>query len=409
MAHDKGLIALAAATRACSLAELDAINGNSATVLLAPSGRSLRMSSAAAKLVQFIRAGEPAEAIAARFGASSEALDRAADELAGRIANALGAATGGKLPGFLAHRTLVSGARATRWASRLTWLFGRASGPAVAVAALAIVVVARYADPGAQLPTYGLWAGFALGIALMFVHELGHAAACRSFGAPVGPIGCAIYLMYPALYCDVTHTWSLSRPARLTVDLGGVYFQLIGTAVVALLWWATRSLVLLAAIRVSLATIAMNLLPIGRFDGYWVLSDALGIVDLRAQQRRVAAAAWSRLSGRRVERLPWPWWTTLAIAGYGVATTWFFSMIALRFLPHVLVELWRLPARIAEVSSAESVVAAASSVGRIASSIIIAVIAAVLVQNLARSAVRRALLAARHVRRARAPRAPRSP
>lgn len=400
MAHDKGLNALAAATRACSVAELDAVNGKRSAVLVDPSGRSLRISTAAAKLVQFVRAGEPPELIAARFGASSEALDRAADELAGRIAAALGAAPGGKIPGFLAHRTLVSGARATRWASRMTWLFGRVVGPAVALAALAMVFLAHDADPGEQLPTYALWAGFALSIALMFVHELGHAAACRSFGAPVGAIGCAIYLVYPALYCDVTHTWALSRRARLTVDLAGVYFQLIGTAVVALLWWVTGSPVLLAAIRISLATAAVNLMPIGRFDGYWVLSDALGIINLRAQQHLVFKAAWSRLSRRRVEPLPWSPWITIAIAGYAVATAWFVAAIMFRFLPHVLAELWRLPHRIGDMSRAGSVAAAAASLGQIASSIIIAVIAALLVQNLARSAIRQVRQALRHPRRA---------
>jgi len=407
VAHDNGLIALAAATRGCSVAELDAVNGKHSAVLVAPSGRSLRLSSGAATLVHLARAGESAEMIAARFGASSEALDRAADELAARIANALGAAAGG-MPGFLAHRTLVSGARATRWASRMTWLFDRAVGPAVALAALAIVIVAHRADPGTQLPTYALWAGFALSIAIMFVHELGHAAACRSFGASVGAIGCAIYLVYPALYCDVTHTWSLSRRERLTVDIGGVYFQLIGTAVVALFWWATGSPVLLAAIRVSLATLAVNLMPIGRFDGYWVLSDALGIIDLRAQQRRVVAAAWSRLSRQPGEPLPWPWWTTAAIASYGAATAWFVSAILFRFLPNILVELWRLPDRIAELSNADSVAATATPLGQIVSSIIVAVIAAVLVQNLARSAIGLARRTVRHVRQAPAPRTSRS-
>jgi len=408
VAPEPGLVALARATRACTISELDAVNGDRSAVLVHPRGRLLRISGSAALLVQAVHAGDTPDVIAARCGASVEALDRAAHDLAARIASAFHSPSDERIPGFLAHRMLFSSERTTRWASRMTWMFDRRVGPVLALAAIAIVIAARSADADAQLSPFALWAGFGLSVVVMFVHELGHAAACRAFGAPVGPIGCAIYLVYPALYCDVTHTWSLPRRARLVVDLGGVYLQMIGTAVVAVLWWATGAPVLLAATRISVAMMAMNLLPIGRFDGYWVLSDVLGIINLRAQQRRLVIAAWSRLSGRQVAPLPWSWWVSLMIGAYGIVSVWFVSTIALRFLPHVLAELWCLPERLVAAANAERVADAAASLGRVASSIIIAVIAALLVRNLARSAVALIREAVRHVRQASSPPAPRS-
>lgn len=385
MVHDGGLLALATATRACKVSALDALDEQHSAVLVAPAGRSLRMSSAAAELVELVRSGQSGASIAARFGTSREAIDRAADELASRISRILEVPADTKLPGFLFQRALVPGLRVTRWASRAAWLYDRRVLPIVAVLALAVVALTRFADTGRELPTYALWGGFAVSVVLMFGHELGHAAACQSFGAPVGPIGCALYLIYPAFYCDVTHTWSLPRRARITVDLGGVYFQLIGTAAVALLWWRTDSAVLLAATRFSVATIAVNLLPLGRFDGYWVMSDLLGIIDLRGQQRRVAITAWARLRGRPVAVLPWPWWVTVAISGYAVASACFVVTVFVRFLPHVIVELWRLPARVARIAGAESISDAATTLGTVASSLVIAVVAVLLVRGMLRS------------------------
>src|SRR4051794_2660576 len=123
--HDRGLLALATATHGCNVAALDAVNGQHSAVLVDPAGRSLRMSSTAAELVELVRSGESAQAIAERFGTSREAVGRAADELATRIARVLEEPTDGKVPGFLAQRPLISGARATRWASHATWLYSR--------------------------------------------------------------------------------------------------------------------------------------------------------------------------------------------------------------------------------------------------------------------------------------------
>ncbi len=53
-----------------------------------------------------------------------------------------------------------------------------------------------------------------------FLHELGHAAACRYGGASPGRIGVGIYLIFPAFYTDVTDAYRLDRRGRLRTDLG---------------------------------------------------------------------------------------------------------------------------------------------------------------------------------------------
>ena len=51
----------------------------------------------------------------------------------------------------------------------------------------------------------------------------------RVFGALPDRIGIGIYVIYPALFSDVTAAWRLSRGQRVLVDLGGSYFQLLVT------------------------------------------------------------------------------------------------------------------------------------------------------------------------------------
>lgn len=44
-----------------------------------------------------------------------------------------------------------------------------------------------------------------------FIHELGHASACKHFGLKHGGIGFGLYLNFPVLYTDVTEIWKLNR------------------------------------------------------------------------------------------------------------------------------------------------------------------------------------------------------
>ncbi|MEO8552688.1 MAG: hypothetical protein ABI678_22075 [Kofleriaceae bacterium] len=405
---EPGLVELRAIAATCTLTALDVHGGANAAVLVSPGGGSLKLSRSAAALLELARTEQDDDVIAARFGTDRTGLEAAAVKLAGKIRTTLGAVDARRPPGFFAQRTLVAAPTVSRWSSPLAGLFAPVLAVPLIGVALATVIFARQQDPRGALPTYALWAGFAIGLVLMFIHELGHAAACRRQRTTVGPIGCALYLIYPAFYCDVTHTWSLSRARRVVVDLGGAYFQLLATAVVAAIWQVTDWPIALAALRVSLATMALNLLPVGRLDGYWVLSDALGIVDLRGQQLRLIPAAWAWLR-RRPTGLPWPWWTTLAIAGYAIATAWFVATLLLRFLPHVAAEAWQLPDRFAALATAHGSAGYAGALGHLASSLVIAIIGVVIVRGLGRSVITLGRRAAARMRLGRAVRDPRSP
>ena len=142
-----------------------------------------------------------------------------------------------------------------------------------------------------------------IGTAVLFLsvllHELGHLSACRYFLCPHGGIRFGLYLIFPVLYADVTPAWRLHRKARVVVDLGGVYFQLLLTLPLFCLYRETLNPLWLFLFMEldGLILFAMN--PFLRFDGYWVCSDLLGVANLRSRSRRMSRALLQRVSGPR--------------------------------------------------------------------------------------------------------------
>jgi putative peptide zinc metalloprotease protein len=135
-----------------------------------------------------------------------------------------------------------------------------------------------------------------LSVASALFHECGHAAGCRRGGARPGRIGVGIYLVWPAFFTNVTDSYRLSRAGRLRTDLGGVYFNLIFILGLAGVYAATSSKILLLVMAATHLEMLEQLLPFVRFDGYFILSDLVGVPDLFA---RIAPVLRGSLLGRR--------------------------------------------------------------------------------------------------------------
>ena len=132
--------------------------------------------------------------------------------------------------------------------------------------------------------------------AVKVVHELGHAYTATRFGCRVPTIGVALMVMMPVLYSDISDAYRLSsRRKRLWIAGAGVVAEL-GLAAVATLVWgflpdgAIRSVVFVAATTSWVMSLAVNLNPFMRFDGYYLLADGLGIPNL--QDRAFAFGQW---------------------------------------------------------------------------------------------------------------------
>jgi len=95
-------------------------------------------------------------------------------------------------------------------------------------------------------------------------HECGHAAGCRYGGARPGVIGVGIYVVWPAFFTNVTDSYRLSRAGRLRTDLGGIYFNAVFMLVLAGIYAATSSELLLLVIAVTHLEMLEQLLPFVR-------------------------------------------------------------------------------------------------------------------------------------------------
>src|SRR6202041_945392 len=133
-----------------------------------------------------------------------------------------------------------------------------------------------------------------LTIASALFHECGHAAGCRYGGARPGRIGVGLYLVWPAFFTNVTDSYRLSRAGRLRTDLGGLYFNMIFMLVLAACYAATSAEILLLVIALTHLEMLEQLLPFVRFDGYFILSDLVGVPDLFARIAPVVRGSLSR-------------------------------------------------------------------------------------------------------------------
>jgi putative peptide zinc metalloprotease protein len=113
-----------------------------------------------------------------------------------------------------------------------------------------------------------------------FFHELGHATATRYGGGSPGVMGVGIYIAWPAFYTDLTDSYRLNRTGRLRADLGGVYFNAVLIVAAGAAYLMTGFGPLAVAIVVSQAMAMYQFLPFIRLDGYYIMSDLVGVPNL---------------------------------------------------------------------------------------------------------------------------------
>jgi len=128
------------------------------------------------------------------------------------------------------------------------------------------------------------------------IHELGHAYTAVRYGVKVPSMGLAFLVLWPVLYTDTSEAWKLSsRRQRLAIAIAGMTAELV-LAVFATLIWSflpdgePRSAVFIVATTTWVITLLINLNPMMRFDGYYLLSDLLEIQNL--QDRSFALGKW---------------------------------------------------------------------------------------------------------------------
>jgi putative peptide zinc metalloprotease protein len=142
-------------------------------------------------------------------------------------------------------------------------------------------------------------------LASTFVHESGHAMACIHHGRRVNGAGFMLYLGLPAFYIETTDMWMAPRRARVVASAAGPFSDAGlagGAALLALVLPISLAGAYLYRFAVmSYISLAKNLVPFLRLDGYYVLVDLLEEVNLREE---ALAFAKGELAGKVIRREP---------------------------------------------------------------------------------------------------------
>ena len=164
----------------------------------------------------------------------------------------------------------------------------------IVMVASGYLVLMRFTEFVSCLPTWTIIRSPSalIGFGLVFVvtrviHEFGHAIACKRFGVPCKDIGLLLSFGMICPYVDITDAWSVgSRRKRIVIALGGIYLEAIVAAVAGIAWCFTveswmHDLFFRIMLVSSATTLLFNANPFLKYDGYFVLSDCIGMQNIR--------------------------------------------------------------------------------------------------------------------------------
>jgi CRP-like cAMP-binding protein/Zn-dependent protease len=195
------------------------------------------------------------------------------------------------------------------YANGLKWFFN----PVIAIAAFLAAAAGGIAFWSLfRSGTFGLSAEspaaeslilLAMSYVLTFVHELSHAVVLVRYGRRVKSAGFMIYFGSPAFFVESSDALMLDRGQRIVQSLAGPYSELIIAGLASAVAWAFPDLgispVLYKFALLNYFVIFLNLVPLLELDGYWILSDAIQLPDLRPRSLQfIRHDLWHKLRHR---------------------------------------------------------------------------------------------------------------
>jgi len=147
---------------------------------------------------------------------------------------------------------------------------------------------------------YDIWVFWFLLLALGAIHEFAHGLTCKHFGGEVHQMGFLLIYFTPAFYTDTTDILLFDRTSRRQwVIFAGMWIELVVCGLATLVWHFSLAgtfmndiaykTMLLSGIEGTL----FNLDPLIKADGYYALSQYLGVDNLR-EDSFAFLRAWAR-------------------------------------------------------------------------------------------------------------------
>lgn len=161
----------------------------------------------------------------------------------------------------------------------------------------------------AHKSAYDLAEFWVLFLFLGFFHETAHGLTCKHFGGQVHSMGLMFLYLTPCFFVDVTEGWvSSSRMQRLATIIAGIWVEMTLCSFAMIVWINTQAgerlhnfayeIILLTGI----AVVLINLNPLIKLDGYYFLTEFIGIPDLK-ERSTAFLSGWfqGRILGLPVE------------------------------------------------------------------------------------------------------------
>ena len=124
------------------------------------------------------------------------------------------------------------------------------------------------------------------------LHELGHALATKLWGGEVHEVGVMLLALIPVPYVDASSASTFpEKRRRMVVGAAGMMVELFVAVLALWLWLNTEpglihSLAYNTLLIGSVSTLFFNGNPLLRFDGYYVMVDAIGMPNLATRSTR---------------------------------------------------------------------------------------------------------------------------
>jgi putative peptide zinc metalloprotease protein len=149
---------------------------------------------------------------------------------------------------------------------------------------------------------------------LGFIHETAHGLTCKHYGGQVHQMGLMFLYLVPCFYCDVTEIWiSATLMQRIATIIAGIWVELVVCGFAMMLWLNTpagawlHDLSYQMILITGIAVVILNLNPLIKLDGYYLLTEVIGIPDLK-ERSTLFLSGWfqSRVLRLKVEMLVIP-------------------------------------------------------------------------------------------------------
>jgi putative peptide zinc metalloprotease protein len=201
----------------------------------------------------------------------------------------------------------------TPWLQRFDPWLGRLFGPAVVALWLALVLTASllaamnwpaltaHAAERVASPMFALlgWICYPF---IKALHELGHALAIRRWGGQVSKVGITLLLLMPIPWVDASAASAFRfRRRRLIVSAAGIMVELLLAALALFLWLNVepgklKDIALAVMLVAGVSTVLFNGNPLMRYDGYFILADAIDLPNLAPRSSNY----WAHLIRKRL-------------------------------------------------------------------------------------------------------------